>query len=111
MFVGQIGFEHTGARVGDFYRERILVHFEHCNVLELVSLLFADVNPAAGELINDLIASKKCHWVTRRQIEDGAAQSFLRGWRNLHIEPEAESCAKKPDPSKWDANARDAHAV
>ena len=100
LFVGQIGFEHARPRIGDFYRERILVHFEHCDVLELVSFLFADVNPTAGELIDYLIASKKCHWVARCEIEDGAAQSFLRGWRGLHIEPQADPGANQRDSSK-----------
>jgi hypothetical protein len=88
LFVSQIRFEHTGARVSDLLGQRFVVHLEHCNVLEFVSILFADINPSAGKLIDDLIAAKKRHGIPRGEVKNGAAQSLLRGRRNLHIEPE-----------------------
>ena len=111
LFVRQIRFEHTGTRVCDLHWQRLLVHLEHGNVLEFVPLLFADINPAAGKLIDDLIAAKKRHGIPRGEIKNGAAQSLLRGRRNLHIEPETNRRATNRYASKRKRHTRDAHAV
>src|SRR5215211_5364737 len=111
LFVRQIRLEHTGTRVRDLHRQRLVVHFEHGNVLKLIAFLFADVNPAAGKLIDNLIAAKKRHGIPRGEIKNGAAQSLLRGRRNLHIEPETNRGANKRYASKRNRHARDAHAV
>ena len=111
LFVRQIRFEHTGARVRDLHGQRLLVHLEHGNVLKFVPFLFADINPAAGKLIDDLIAAKKRHRIPRGEIKNGTAQSLLRGRRNLHIEPETNRRANNRDASKRNRHARDAHAV
>src|SRR5947207_13955576 len=87
LFIRQIRFEHTGARVRDLLGQRLLVHLEHGNVLEFVPFFFSDINPPTGKLIDDLIAAKKRHRISRGEIKNGAAQSLLRGGRNLHIEP------------------------
>ena len=111
LFVRQVRFEHTGARVGDLLGQRLLVHLEHGNVLQFVSILFANIYPPAGKLIDDLIAAKKRHGVPRGEIKNGTAQSFLRGRRNLHIEPETNRRATKRYASKRNRHARDAYAV
>ena len=98
-------------RVRDFDRERFVVHFEHGDVLELVPFLFADVNSPAGELVDNLIATKKRHRVARGQVENSAAQFLLCGRCDLHIEPETNRRATKRDPRKRHRNARNAHAV
>ena len=106
LFVRQISFEHPGARVSHFHRQRILVHLEHGNVLELVAFLLANVNLAAGKLVDDLVAAKKRHRISRGQIENGAAQFLLRGRRNLHIEPETNRRADDRDASQAEADTR-----
>src|SRR6476659_325485 len=111
LFVGQIRLEHTGARVGDLHGQRFLVHLEYGNVFELVPFLFADINPAAGKLIDDLIAAKKRHWITRGEIKNGAAQSLLRSRRNLHIEPKTNRSANNRDTSKRNRHKRHAYAI
>src|SRR4026208_250414 len=111
LFVRQIRFEHTGARVRDLHRQRLLVHLEHGNVLELVAFLFADINPPAGKLIDDLIATKKRHRISRGEIKNSTAQFLLRGRRNLHIEPETNHRATDRDASERNRYTRDAHTV
>jgi len=66
------------ARVSPFHRQRVLVQFEHSDVLELVTLLFPNINFAPRKLIDHLIATKQRHGIARGQIENGAAQFFLR---------------------------------
>src|SRR5436190_2785895 len=111
LFVRQIRFEHTGARVRDLLGQRLLVHLEYGNVLEFVPFFFADINPPTGKLIDDLIAAKKRHRISRGEIKNGAAQSLLRGGRNLHIEPKTNRRARKRDASKRNRYARDADPV
>src|SRR6476660_6731121 len=111
LFVRQIRFEHTGTRVCDLHGERLLVHLEYGNVLEFVSFLFADINPPAGKLIDDLIAAKKRHRIPRGEIENGTAQSLLRGRRDLHIEPKTNYRANKRYASQRNRHARNAYAV
>src|SRR5215510_4153726 len=111
LLVRQISFQHPGAGVGDFHRERTLVHLEHGDVLELVAFFFADVNPPARELIDHLIASEERHRVARCKIENGAAQPFLRSGRHVHIEPETNHRATERDRREWNANTCDAHAI
>ena len=94
-----------------FTGQRLIVHLEHGDVLELVPFLFADVNPATGKLIDHLIAAKKRHRIARGEIENRAAQFFLCGRRNLHIKPETNHRATNRDARKRNGHARDAHAV
>src|SRR5207249_11768282 len=93
------------------YRQRILVQLEHSDVLELVALFFADVDLAPGKLVDYLIASKERHWISRGQIENRAAQFFLRSRRSLHVEPETDRCAAKRDRTQRNADSRNAHAI
>ena len=111
LLVRQIGFQHAGTRVSHFYRQRVLVQLEHSDVLELVTLFFPHVNFAPGKLIDHLIATKERHRISRREIENGTAQFFLRCRRDLHIEPETDQSARQRDAPKRKAHAGNAHTV
>src|SRR5262249_29826293 len=76
-----------------------------------VPFLLANVNPAAGKLIDNLIASKKRHGISRGEIKNRTAQSLLGGRRNLHIEPETNRRAANRDASKRNGDARYTHTV
>src|SRR5262249_13108334 len=78
---------------------------------KLVPFFFADVNPATGKLINDLIAAKKRHGIPRSEIKNGAAQSLLSSRRDLHIEPKTNRRANKCNPGKWNRHSRYAYAI
>src|SRR5438067_1085234 len=111
LLVRQISFEHPFLRESHLYRHRILVQLEDSNVLELVALFLANVNLAPGKLVNDLIASKERHRISRGQIENRAAQFFLRSRRSLHVEPETDCRAADRDRAQRNADARNAHAI
>ena len=78
LLVFQIGLEHASAGVRYFYRKRASVHFEDSDILELVSLFFANTNLSSWKLIDHLIVAKKRHRVTGGEVEKRAAQFFLR---------------------------------
>src|SRR5207249_10833842 len=98
-------------RVSHLYRKRILIQLEHSNILELVSLLLADVNLASGKLVDHLIASEECHGISCSQIENRAAQFLLCSRRGLHIEPETDRRTDDCDTTQRNANARNAHPI
>ncbi len=109
--VRQIGLEHAGARVGHLHRHGVGAHFKNNDVLELVSFFLADVNFASGKFVDHLVAAKKRHRIARGQIKNRAAQFFLRGRSHLDVEPQANRGADERDRDKWNANARNTHAV
>ena len=110
-FVFEVGLQHTGFRVCHAHRHVGVIKLEDRNVLELISFFLADVDLSAGELIDDLIASKQRHWIARSQIENRAAHRFLRSRCHAHIETAAKGGADRGKCRQRKADARDADAV
>src|ERR1041385_3567842 len=111
LFVRQVGLQHTGARVRDLHRKRLVIHLKDRDVLELVSLLSTDVNPSAGKLINHLVAAEKRHRISCGEIEDSAPQALLGSRRDLYIEPETNRSCEQRDACQWETDSRHAHAI
>src|SRR5258708_38677987 len=99
-FVLEIGLKHAGAGERYSHRHRFLIELEHGDVLELVPFFFADVNFSTGKLIDHLVTAEERHRIARGQIEDGAAQFFLRGWRHLDREPKTKRGRRQRDNSE-----------
>ena len=104
LLVRQVGFKHAGARVSHLHRHGVLAQLKYGDVLELVALFFPNIDFAPGKLIDHLIAAKERHWIARGEIENGASQFFLRGGRDLHIEPETHHSAHQRDAPKRKAH-------
>src|SRR5256886_7561827 len=105
-FVIEIGLEHSGPRERHPQRHRFLIELEDGDVLKLVPFFFPDVNFSPGKLIDHLVAAKKRHRVARRQIENGAAQFFLRRRRHLDRKPETKRRAHERNNAERNGDAR-----
>src|SRR4030095_15905121 len=89
----------------------MFIHLEDDDVLQLVAFLLSDVNFAPRKLVDYLVAPEKRDRVLRRQIEDAAAQFFLRSRGHIDVQPEANRGANDGEQGKRNAAPRHAHAV
>ena len=87
-FVRQISLQHPGTRMCHADRQReLFIHLEDDDVLQLVALLFPNVNFAPRKLVDHLVAPEERDRVLRREIEDAATQFFLRSRGDIYVQP------------------------